>query len=136
MSALELVNESLELLVDESGEFNDELFKRFYELSPDAEGLMSHMDELMKGKMLEEVIRLLLVDDLDAESEYLDFEMKNHRTAYSVEHEMYRPFFETFHSTVKDFSPEGWRSEFDQAWQARIDEIVSTLDTHDTEAAS
>ena len=58
MNALDLVNESLGLLEDETGEFNDMLYSKFYDSSPDAEALMSHMDELMKGKMLEEVIRL------------------------------------------------------------------------------
>lgn len=135
MKALELVTESLEVLEDESGVFNDRLFSRFYDCAPGAEDLMAHMDDLMKGKMLEEVIRLLLADDFDSEAEYLDFELKNHETAYSVDHGMYRPLFDSFYETVKEFVKDGWRSEFDTAWQTRIDEVMSALDAHSPAAS-
>ena len=80
----ELIAESLEMLGESDVDFYGRVYEHFFRVNPDAQGLMTHMDELTLGRMLEEVTRLLMVEDLGAESAYVAFEYNNHKTAYSV----------------------------------------------------
>ena len=134
-TALDLVTESLECLSDTSIDINGAIFEKFYHSSPDSEQLMSHMDELTKGKMLEEVVRLLLAEDLGSEGEYLDFELKTHKWAYSVVHDTYRILFDAFLDAVREAAGGAWRSEYDSAWQSRIDELIAAFDEHAPESS-
>ena len=131
---LDLVTESLECLSDTTVNVNDMIFEKFYHSSPESEQLMTHMDELTRGKMLEEVIRLLLVKDLASESEYLVFELKTHKWAYSVVHNMYRILFDALLEAVREAAGNAWRAEYDSAWQSRIDELVAAFDEHAPES--
>ena len=45
---------------------------------------MDHIDHPVQGKMMEEVVRLLMVEDTSREDQYLTFEMKTHEEAYKV----------------------------------------------------
>ena len=47
---------------------------------PSAEEVMSHLDAQVLGKMMEEVYRLLMVNDYESENDYLNWEVSNHET--------------------------------------------------------
>ena len=114
------------------GESDADIYERVYEhffrVNPEAEELMTHMDELTRGRMLEEVTRLLMVEDLGAESAYVTFEYNNHKTAYSVQSRMYRELFDAFAITVKEIAGCAWRPEFDEAWLSRAKELEQAFD--------
>lgn len=124
----ELIAESLELLIDSDTDLYGQVYQHFFRMNPDAETLMTHMDELTRGRMLEEVTRLLMVDDLTAESAYVAFEYNNHRTAYSVQGTMYRQLFDAFVIAVKGAVGDAWRPEFDEAWLMRAKELEQAFD--------
>ena len=119
----ELIAESLELLLEFNVDVYSRVYEHFFRINPDAEDLMTHMDELTRGRMLEEVTRLLMLDDFEAESEYLAFEYSNHKNAYSVESNMYRQLLDAFAIAVKELVGEEWRPEFDEAWASRSKEL-------------
>ena len=124
----ELIAESLELLSESDADIYGKVYEHFFRMNPAAEELMIHMDELTRGRMLEEVTRLLMVDDLRAESAYVTFEYNNHKTAYSVESRMYRELFDAFAIAVKEVVGGAWRPEFDDAWTNRGKELEQAFD--------
>ena len=124
----ELIAESLELLSESDVDIYGKVYEHFFRMSPGAEELMTHMDELTRGRMLEEVTRLLMVDDLGAESAYVTFEHNNHKTAYSVQSLMYRELFDAFAIAVKEIVGGAWRPEFDEAWMSRAKELEQAFD--------
>jgi len=124
----ELIAESLELLGESDADIYGRVYEQFFRMNPGAEELMTHMDELTRGRMLEEVTRLLMVEDLGAESAYVTFEYNNHKTAYSVQSGMYRELFDAFAITVKEIVDDAWRPEFDEAWLSRANELEQAFD--------
>ena len=124
----ELIAESLELLGESDADIYGRVYEHFFRMNPEAEELMTHMDELSRGRMLEEVTRLLMVEDLGAESAYVTFEYNNHKTAYSVQSRMYRELFDAFAITVKEIVGGAWRPEFDEAWLSRAKELEQAFD--------
>jgi len=124
----ELIAESLELLGESDADIYGRVYEHFFRMNPGAEELMTHMDELTRGRMLEEVTRLLMVEDLGAESAYVTFEYNNHKTAYSVQSRMYRELFDAFAITVKEIVGDAWRPEFDEAWLSRAKELEQAFD--------
>jgi len=124
----ELIAESLEYLAETDEDVYGKIFAAFYAASPAAENLMMHMDELTKGRMLEEVTRLLMSADLELEAAYLDFELRNHEQAYSVERHMYRQLFNAFASVIRDLAGDRWTPAYEQAWNGRIEELSSAME--------
>ena len=124
----ELIAESLELLGESDVDVYGRVYDHFFRANPDAEDLMTHMDELTFGRMLDEVTRLLMVDDLGAESAYVAFEYNNHKTAYSVQSSMYRQLFDAFAIAVREVVGGEWRPEFDEAWISRAKELEQAFD--------
>ena len=124
----DLIAESLELLSESEVDIYGRVYEHFFSVTPGAQELMTHMDELTLGRMLEEVTRLLMVDDLGAESAYVAFEYNNHKTAYSVQSSMYRQLFDAFAVAVKEILGGAWRPEFDEAWVSRAKELEQAFD--------
>ena len=124
----DLIAESLEMLSESEADIYGTVYEHFFRMNPDAEELMNHMDELTLGRMLEEVTRLLMIDDLGAESAYVAFEYNNHKTAYSVQSVMYRQLFDAFAIAVKEIVGDAWRLEFDEAWVSRAKELEQAFD--------
>ena len=124
----DLIAESLELLSESEVDIYGRVYEHFFSVNPGAQELMTHMDELTLGRMLEEVTRLLMVDDLGAESAYVAFEYNNHKPAYSVQSSMYRQLFDAFAVAVKEILGGAWRPEFDEAWVSRAKELEQAFD--------
>ena len=119
---------SLELAAEKSGDITPEIYQRYFAGCPGSRDLMSHIDDLVRGKMMEEVFRLIMVQDYEEESHYLNFEVKNHKYAYSVESHMYTSLLNAVHQTVKDSVAEDWSAMMEDAWQTRISRLISELE--------
>ncbi len=119
---------SLELAADKAGDITPEIYRRYFASCPGSQDLMSHIDDLVRGKMMEEVFRLIMVQDYDEESHYLNFEVKNHKYAYSVLPHMYTNLLNAVHVTVKESVAEAWNPGMENAWQARIGSLISELE--------
>jgi len=67
-------------------------FNRYFELCPDSKALLQHTDELMRGRMMEQVMSLLM-DESAADLEiYFKFEVSNHE-GYGAAPVMYQHLF-------------------------------------------
>lgn len=85
-----MILDSLEQLADQDVDLTDDVYERFFESCTAASALMRHTDQHMRGRMLGQALELLLTKDV---SEYLEWEIDNHQSAYAVEADMYKPFF-------------------------------------------
>lgn len=130
MSTQELMMDSLMMVAEKSGDINTAVYERYFEKSPGSEELMSHIDHLVRGKMMEEVLRLLMLEDISGESQYLTFETKTHEEAYSVMQPMYGSLLTSIWEVVREELAEDWTDEFENAWQERIGSLTEAIANH------
>jgi hypothetical protein len=64
----DLVTESLEIASEIKGDIAPAIYERYFERCPGSKALMSHIDELVQGKMMVEVYLLSALMDTVAES--------------------------------------------------------------------
>jgi len=81
---------------------------------------MQYVDENVKGKMMDEIYRLLMVEDYGEEAAYLNWEVDNHEMAYSVLPHMYEGLFEAVFETIESSLGADWNNAYAAAWQARL----------------
>ena len=126
MTDTDLVYSTLERAAERAGDIAPELYRRWYARCPESQAVMAHVDEHMQGRMLAEVLRLLLTPLLDEERSYLHFETKSH-SAYGVLPEMYAPLLTALRDSVRDAIPSEWTAECELAWQRRLDELLTEI---------
>ncbi len=115
-----LVITSLELAAETGVDVTPLIYDRYFDNCPGSKALMSHIDDLVRGKMMEEVMRVLMVDDYKDEQSYLNFEVNNHALAYSVEPHMYKNLLDAVKAVVKETIADQWTDDFEKAWDDRI----------------
>ena len=71
-----------------------QVYERFFQLRPDAEGLMQQADVSMRGRMLDQTFELLMDPDVLGPESYFRWEVTNHVSAYGVSADMYGPYFQ------------------------------------------
>ena len=124
------LTESLELAAEHLGDVTERVYRRYYADCPSAAEVMAHSDEHMQGRMLDEVFRLLMVEDVGSEDGYLDFEVDNHR-AYNVELTMYPDLFGAVMAVVRDGLGDAWTEAFETAWQSRIASLLRAIESRE-----
>ena len=131
MTATETVDavvcRTFEVAAERIGDLVDPVYARYFAGDPDAEALMSHMDPLTRGRMLTEVLRLLMSWDDETDGPYLDFEVNNHQLAYRVQAPMYGELLQAVRDTVADAMGAEWDGECASAWDARIGQLVDQI---------
>lgn len=90
-------------------------FERYFELCPDSRDLMLHTDDLMRGRMMEQVVTLLMDGDVGGLEVYFKFEVGNHE-AYGAKPHMYAHLFQACEDVAKEHCTLPWGSEEDVAW--------------------
>jgi hypothetical protein len=114
---------SFELLAELERDITPDVYRRYYALAPAAEQTMSHVDCYMQGRMMSEVLELLMTPPAELSETYLAFETANHTRSYGVDLALYRPLFESVRDVVKSALGAAWVAGFDEAWSARIDAL-------------
>jgi hemoglobin-like flavoprotein len=130
MTTQDQIMASLEIVAENSGDINPAVYKRYFQMSPGSEALMAHIDDLVRGKMMEEVMRLLMLEDTCSEDEYLTFEMKTHAESYSVIKEMYKSILTAVWEVVREGLGDEWSDEFENAWRTRIESLLEAINNH------
>ena len=116
---MDLVLKSFELAAETGTDITPLIYDKYFKSSPESVDLMSHIDELVRGK--------LMVENYQPEAEYLNFEVKNHESAYSVEPDMYIKLLDAVRVAVKDTLRSEWSIEYEEAWQGRIGDLTNEL---------
>jgi hypothetical protein len=126
-AAEDLVHTSFELAAERIGDIVPPVYERYFARDPEAAALMAHMDELTLGRMLTEVVRLLMSTDFAEDAGYLDFEVKNHEWAYQVRARMYGELLLSVRETVAAALGAEWNAAYARAWDARVAGLVDEI---------
>ena len=116
--------EAFELLAAKDIDLQQETYRRFFQLCPDALGLMGHSDEPMRGRMLEQTYELLMDAKLQGPESYFRWEIRNHVSAYGVSASMYGAFFQALEATIAQALGEAWKQQMAKAWQQRVEDLL------------
>jgi hypothetical protein len=124
----DLVCHTFEQAAERLGDIVEPVYASYFARDPEAAALMSHMDNLTLGRMLTEVVRLLMSGDYRAEGGYLDFEVKNHQSAYRVHARMYRELLTSVRDVVAKAMGAEWDGACATAWDRRIATLLDEID--------
>lgn len=115
---------AFELLSEQEVDLLQPTYQRFFQLCPEAEQLMGHSDEHMRGRMLDQTLELLMDDQLQGPESYFRWEINNHVSAYGVSPKMYTDYFEALGEAVKHSLGAAWSSRFEKGWRLRTAELL------------
>jgi len=109
-----------------AGDIAPDIYNRYFERCPDSRSIMLHTDEHMRGRMIEEVYRLLMAESVVEEREYLAFETNNHR-AYGTQPHMYENLLLATQDVVQKALGTGFTAEMKTAWQRRLEDLLGEI---------
>ena len=125
-----LIDQSLERAAETLDDFSEQVYKHYFDLQPDAEQLMSHIDDIVRGKMMAEIIRLLLVEDYQQEQDYLLFEARTHADSYFVVDDMSADLLTAVVAAVQEGAQDSWDAKFEQAWDEKSQSLLVAIREH------
>ena len=124
--------ESLETAAVAPGDFYAAAFERYFSLCPESSELLAHSDELMRGRMMEQVISLFLDPDVEALETYFRFEVANHE-AYGARPAMYGHLFRACREVARERCGSNWGSEAEEAWEAQGELLLGLIGRYSEE---
>ena len=127
LDEIALISDSLECYAEHHGDMAPRVYKRFFELNPEAAALMEYSDEYMRGRMFASMVELFLSDEHLEPGGYLDWELENHIKAYSATTAMYESLFQSMRDVLDNDLGADWRPEWQQAWANRMDRIMEQV---------
>jgi hypothetical protein len=119
----EIVCQSLERVAEYDTDLVTLVYDKFAEKMPDANQNIGIMDSRMRGRMLDQIYKLLL-DDVDPG--YLEFEAGMHR-GYGADLAHYRGILEALKDSVCSVLSDAWSVDEDAAWNRTIARIVGDI---------
>ncbi len=121
--------ESLSLAAETVPDFYAAVFDRYFELCPESRELMQHTDNHMRGRMLEQVVLLLLDDDIESLESYFAFEVANH-IAYGTSEHMYGNLFSACQQVVQENIGDAWDAACERSWNAQLQRLLDSIHRH------
>ena len=118
--------QTFEQVAERAGDITDAIIQRYFQRCQDSRELMDHMDEHMLGRMMEQVL-LLIMEDGDAGLEsYLEFETAAHRS-YGVQHHMYENLMGAVQDVIAETLGSAFTREMAAALSRRIDFLLTEI---------
>ncbi|HMU90420.1 MAG: globin [Pseudomonadales bacterium] len=135
MNDNDLILASFEQTADKAGDISAAVYERYFAASPESAHMMEHMDHLMRARMLDEAMMLIMMPDGDELETVLGFEVLTH-TNNGVLLPMYSALFDAIRQTVRDAVATAWNADFEGAWQRRIAALTQEINRHYEEVIS
>jgi hemoglobin-like flavoprotein len=126
MSETDVIAGSLAVAGERLGDITAPVYERYFANCPGSKELMAHIDQYVQGRMLAEVIELLLAPDPTTMRDYLKFETRTH-ASYGVETAMYRNLLSSVRDVVREALGEQWDTLHERGWQSRIDALLAEI---------
>jgi hemoglobin-like flavoprotein len=104
------------------------IYEFYFERCPGSQALMAHVDHRMKGRMMDEVFKLLMTEELPRQRDYLRFETKTHE-GYGVEPVMYENLLLAVMDSVKESLASTWTEGYESAWKIRLQSLLREIRT-------
>ena len=127
MTEQDPILDSFDIAADTAGDITSLVYDKYYERCPDSRKLMSHVYEHMAGRMMDQVLLLLMEESSPNQTNYLCFEAKNH-ASYDVEPHMYATLLNAVRDTVKELLQDRWNREHESAWESRVATLQAGLE--------
>ena len=121
------IMDSFGIAAETAGDITNLVYNKYYERCPASQKLMSHVDEHMAGRMMEQVLLLLMEETSQNQTEYLCFEAKTH-ASYNVEPHMYATLLNAVRDTIREQLQDRWNSEHESAWENRVATLQAGLE--------
>ena len=128
LDEIALISDSLECYAEHHGDMAPRVYKRFFELNPEAAALMEYSDEYMRGRMFASMVELFLSDEHLDPGGYLDWELENHIKAYSATTAMCESLFQSMRDVLDRDLGTDWRPEWREAWANRLDRVMERVE--------
>lgn len=128
MSDIDSILSSLEVAAEKNIDISEPAYKYYFEASPESREMMSHMDNLMRGRILSEVINLMMMSDGSDKQEVVRFEVETHM-ANGVTPKMYDKILNAVYLAMRDSLDEEWTPEFERAWKSQIAGLIDAIET-------
>ena len=122
------LTQAFEALAAQDLDLVPQIYERFFQLRPDAEGLMQQADVGMRGRMLDQTFELLMDPDVLGPESYFRWEVTNHVSAYGVSAEMYGPYFQAMGEVLAPALGDVWTKQIARAWRVRVADLLHDLD--------
>lgn len=119
----EVINACLEHVASNDVDIAAAVYQNFASHMPQASAQMAHMDDRMRGRMLEQVYNLLLNE---VDTGYLEFETDMHK-GYGADIAAYQRLLQAVKNAVKTEMSTNWNTVHDTAWNRSIDRIVGDI---------
>ena len=130
-----LIEQTFERVAERAGDITGRVFDRYFERSAASRALMDHMDEHMLGRMMEQVL-LLLMERGDSELDgYLAFETQAH-TSYGVDQTMYAELMGAVTDVIASALGDDFQAEERAAFDARTRYLLDAIAAATAQAAS
>lgn len=128
MQTAAIIINSMERVAERSGDITQAVFENYLARCEGSRGLMSHMDQHMQGRMLEQVLLLLMEEGEEELQRYLAFETANH-ASYGVEFYMYENLFAAVQDVVYASLSHDLSTTEKAAWQSRIRSLLKAVES-------
>lgn len=117
---------AMEHLAESAGDVTPAIFARYFERCGDSRALMEHMDEHMLGRMMDQVLLLIMEPGEEELASYIEFETASHR-AYGVEPYMYERLMSSVQDVVAAELGETFSDDMATAFRDRIDYLLKEI---------
>ncbi len=134
MTEQDPILDSFGIAADTAGDITNLVYDKYYERCPDSQKLMSHVDEYMAGRMMEQVLLLLMEESSPNQNEYLCFEAKTH-ASYDVQPHMYATLLNAVRDTIRELLQDRWNPEHESAWENRVATLQAGLEAATTSSS-
>jgi len=104
-------------------------FNRYFELCPESKVLLQHSDALMRGRMMEQVMGLLMDESASELEIYFKFEVANHE-GYGAVPRMYRHLFAACKEVTQANSGGAWTAIANDCWDKQISLLLGLIEKY------
>jgi hypothetical protein len=122
----DLILTSFEQAAERAGDITTDIYERYYARCPEARAIMQHVDPYMQGRMMNEVLTLVMTEPAELPEGYLVFETANH-ASYGVVLDMYPDLLKAVRDAVRAAVADGWSEACETAWNGRMDALIARL---------
>ena len=125
-ASADTIIETMEQVAERGGDITSNVIDRYFERCADSKALMDHMDKYMLGRMVDQVLLLLMEADESELESYLRFETASHRS-YGVEQHMYQSLMAAVRDVIIKILGDDFTTEMDTALNARTEFLLGEI---------
>jgi len=124
-----LILQCFETLAEKGTDITAAVYSHYTSSNPEVMMHIGYIDESMKGRMLEQLYRLLLKE---VDQHYLSFEVRTHAD-YGATTPLYGGLLNAVMHTVRALLGKEWTEVVEKAWTFRVKEILDDIQSIENE---